>query len=646
MKATLLFLACGAALLAADEPPDWVRQAAAAKVPSYPAKVSTVVLFQEESLTMDPDGRRLMRERKAYKILQPGGGSNLANVRAYNTKSGRIRDVQGWLIPPSGKPVPYAKNRIADVVPNREANYDEYRMKVLECGNVPPGSVFAWEVTEEEKSVFTQSIHRFQDDEPVLTSRFILTVPQGWEVKGTVFNHEKMEPQVTGTTYTWELRDLGWLEREEYSPPMQLRAPWLAATYFPPNDNRAGLQPMKDWAAVSAWVSQFMDPAAEITPAVRSKAQELTANVSTDLDKIRAIAAFVQHTKYVEVSMNLTKGGGYTPHSAAVTLATNWGDCKDKATLMRALLKSVGIESYITAIYSGHRNFVRPEWPSPMQFNHVILAVSVKDVIVPTVFDAPGFGRLLMFDPTDHLTPVGDLPEEEQGSMALVLNGPKGALLKMPMLPLEANRMESSVDASLDGDGQLIGKFRRTYHGQSGASSRNIQRVRGNEQLQRNFERAFSRRVGAVSLAQFAPTNDSATNRFLIDMDVTALHFGQLMRDKLLIVRPGLVTSAAEYGFSSNKRNSPIELEAGLRKDAVRIKIPAGFKVDELPAPAHLETRFGVLDAKWAVDNGEIRFDQMLEVHATTAPVSDFAEVQDFFGRVNGAIAAPIVLAR
>jgi hypothetical protein len=342
LKRWLLVLA-PVTLFAAGDVPDWVRQAEAQTIPSYSAKVTSVVLLKEEAVTVDPDGRRVMRERRAVKILQ-ASGETIEAYRTYNVKNGRIRDFEGWMIPPAGKPSTLAKNRILDVALSRDYTYDEARAKVLEFGAAPPGSVLAWEITEEEKTVFTQDEFWFQGREPVLTSRFTLTLPAGWETRGTTFNHERVERQESGSTSTWELRNLTWIEKEDYSPPATSLMPRLAVSYFPPSGNAAGLPRLNDWTAVSTWLSTLVDPPAEVTDAIRAKARALTMNADSDLAKIQAIGAFVQQTNYVEVSLNVTRGGGYTPHRAEESLARNYGDCKDKATLVRSLLKAVGIE--------------------------------------------------------------------------------------------------------------------------------------------------------------------------------------------------------------------------------------------------------------------------------------------------------------
>lgn len=632
-------------LPAAEDAPSWVREAASQTVPDYPSKVNSVVLLQEELVTVDADGRRVMRERGAIKILQPGGES-IQSYRTYNVKNGRIRDFQGWLIPPAGKAIPYTKNRILDVALSREYLYDEARAKVLECGAAAPGSVFAWEVTEEEKTVFTQDRFSFQGRDPVLISRFILNLPAAWEARGIVFNHEKLDPQISNGAYTWELRNLPWIEREDYSPSISALAPHLAVSYFPPADNRGGLQGLKDWTAVSNWLAPMVDPPAAVTDAVRAKALQLTAGAVGELDKIKAIAAFAQQTNYVEVSLNVTRGGGYTPHTAAESLARNYGDCKDKATLMRALLKAVGIDSYLVTISADDRTYVRPEWASPQQFDHAIIAVKVSDdLTLPTVIADSPLGRLLIFDPTDRITPLGSLRTEEQGSYALVISATGGALLKMPLLPAATNRIEAAVEATMNANGGISASLQRQYFGQSGIPLRAVDKLRGHEELQKRFERGFTRRLGGVTIKSVA-TDGSADDRLVVHVDLAAERFGQMMQDRLLIVRPGSLSSGGDYYFTSRKRSSPVKLEADLRHDSIRIKLPGGFKLDELPAPAKVESPYGTVEASWAVRDGEIVMEATLEIRDMVAPASDFAKVRDFFDKVAGVEGAPVVLVR
>ena len=637
----------GSAVHAADVIPDWVREAASRAVPEYPARVTSVVLLQEEAVTVAVDGSRSMHERGAIRILQPST-EKIEAVRYYNAKTGRIRDFQGWLAPPSGKPTAYPKNRILDVGVSREEVYDEMRAKVLECGTAAPGSVFAWDVTEEEKTLFTQDTFSFQGREPALVSRFVLTLPPGWDVRSTVFNHSNVEPVVNGNVYTWELRDLPWIEREEHSPTFSALAPRLSVSFLPPSGNSAGLQRLSDWSEVSSWLATLTDPSAAVTDSIKDKAVQLTSGAQSELDKIRAIAAFTQKTNYVEIAFNLTRGGGYTPHHAADTLAKNYGDCKDKATLMRALLKAAGVDTYLVTITAGDRTFVRPEWPSPTQFNHAIVAVRVTgDVKLPTVIENAALGRLLIFDPTDPVTPVGDLPESEQGSYALVIAGPSGALLKMPFLPASANRIESKVDGSLNADGDLTAGIKRRYFGQSGVAIREIELRQGSAEVTKRFERGFSSRIPGTSLTRVA-TEPAAQepDPLAVSVDLSARRFGQIMQGRLLVIRPGLLSVGSLYDFSSKKRTAPIKLEPGLYQDSITVKAPPGFKLDELSPAVKLESPYGTLEASWAYEDDNVVMHETLEIHAIVAPASEYAQVRDFFEQVAGAYGAPVVLVK
>ena len=118
------------------------------------------------------------------------------------------------------------------------------------------------------------------------------------------------------------------------------------------------------------WLSDLDTPQVQVDDALARKAYELTALAKTEFDKIRAIATYVQNIQYISIQTDLGRGGGYRPRSSIEVFAKSYGDCKDKANLMRAMLKVVGIESVLVSIYSGDPNYVRADWPTPQQFNH------------------------------------------------------------------------------------------------------------------------------------------------------------------------------------------------------------------------------------------------------------------------------------
>jgi hypothetical protein len=78
----------------------------------------------------------------------------------------------------------------------------------------------------------------------------------------------------------------------------------------------------------------------------------------------------------------------------------------------------------------------------------------------------------------------------------------------------------------------------------------------------------------------------------------------------------------------------------------VIVKIPAGFKLDEMPVPMKIETAYGTLDASWTVTNDELRFQHTIEIRTTTAPATEYPQVREFFDRIAGALGAPVIFVR
>ncbi|HEU0123733.1 MAG TPA: hypothetical protein VFQ91_24595, partial [Bryobacteraceae bacterium] len=346
------------------------------------------------------------------------------------------------------------------------------------------------------------------------------------------------------------------------------------------------------------------------------------------------------------VQMNLTRGGGYTPHKASQVLTKNYGDCKDKANLMKALLAAAGIESHLVAIYSGARDFVRPEWPSTMQFNHMIIAVQApSDAALPTILEYPALGRLLFFDPTDPYTPVGDLPSDEQGSHALVIAGEKGGLVRIPLTPASSNRVVSETAAVMTPAGGVTVKTSQKYYGQSASALRSFSRRVDEATFRRYFERILTRRLGGLTL-QAIQGVDSPSGEWDLSLEFKALQLGKLMQDRLLIVAPGAMVSSRPYAFPPMQRKLPVKLEAQVRQDRVVLQLPEGFQMDELPDPVQLKGPFGEFRAKWKAEGGTLEMEQTLEVYDSTVPAADYAKVRDFFEQVGGAEGAAAVLVK
>ncbi|MGH9903237.1 MAG: transglutaminase-like domain-containing protein, partial [Pyrinomonadaceae bacterium] len=278
--------------------------------------------------------------------------------------------------------------------------YNELRVKKIAAyDDADAGAVFGYRTTKEERSVFSQDVWSFQGRLPALQSRYTLTLPAGWRASGITFNHPNVEPTVNGSTYSWELRNLPPIEPEPASPSVSNLAPRVAVSYFtPPNSPAGGMRTFADWSNVSRWLSELHDPQAVPDEALAAKARALTAGAKTELERLRAIGHYVQNLQYISIDIGVGRGGGMRPRPAAQVFARSYGDCKDKANLMRAMLKAINIDAYPVIIYSGDPTYVREEWASPQQFNHCIIAVRVGDETqAPTVVTHPSLGRLLVF---------------------------------------------------------------------------------------------------------------------------------------------------------------------------------------------------------------------------------------------------------
>jgi hypothetical protein len=641
-----LILISASAAFAGDEAPAWLQQAAAQKNPAYDKTVPAVVLLDESIVAVTEDGRITTTLTYAVRILKREGRDEAIAREFYMTDSGKVREIKAWLIRPSGEVKRYGKEQTLDVSSASNDVYDESRFKIIDASkDADEGTVFGYQTVTESRSFFSQSLWYFQQNLPVLQSRFQLTLPSGWTASSVTFNHAKIDPATSGSTYTWELHDLPFIEDEPSDPSVSNLAPRVAVNYGPAaNVPSAAAKTFNSWTDVSRWYSELSDPQVTLDDALAGKARELTANAKTELERIQIIGRYVQNLQYISIQIGV---GRYRPHSATEVFAKAYGDCKDKANLMRAMLKAVKIEAYPVLIFSGDPNYVREDWASPRQFNHCIVAVRVSDETkAPTIIEHAILGRLLIFDATDDNTPVGDLPGYEQGSFALVAAGGSGALLRMPTTPPESNRLERQAEVNLAADGSINATVRERSMGQSAVGERGMFRRLSRPEYTKAIENWITLGASGAKVSKVDPSDNSVDGRFNLDVEFTAGAYAQLMQDRLLVFKPAIVSRLDWLPLTGATRKHPVVLSSHSYTETVRVKLPAGFDVDEMPDPVKLEASFGSYISTYEVKDGQLFFTRSLIQKAATIPADQYATVRTFYERIRAAEASPVVLAR
>ncbi len=649
--AAALVLACIASpSVAAKRAPSWLTELASSQVPEYDSEVGAVVLLDETTVTVEPDGKVTTSVRKAVKVLTREGRRKARGTVIYGSDSGKVRRLEAWMLYPSGASKTYRKKDIVDVSLVEDDVYDVYdesrESSIRGMADADTGSVFGYESVLEDRSVFTQFSFSFQNDLPALLSRFRLELPSGWTAESVTDNHAPIEPLVNGSSYTWQLERLPPVSEEPARPGLRSIVPRINVSYFPPSQVKAAGPTFREWGQVSAWLASLADPRARPDRAVIAKAQDLTAGKASQLEKIEAIADFSQRIKYASIQLGVGRGGGYQPSPAGETLQKAYGDCKDKVNLMRSLLAAVGVESYPVAIFSGNRRYVRPDWPSPQQFNHVIIAVRFSgELEAPAVASAGDWGKLLLFDPTDRYTPLGYLPAHQQDSLALLVRPRGGELLRAPASPPQANLLKRHVTMSLSHDGSIGCQIREQLEGSAASRNRRLHRSLGNRDYRRVIERWVSRGAPGANVSSIE-AGERNRGGFFVDVDFTALAYGRTVGRYLLIFKPAVAPHRGFTYLNQTERRYAVVLEADSFQETVEVDLPLGFTVDEMPEPVALATPFGRYRADWRVEAGKLFFKRHLELDNAVVPPEDYASVKEFFDRMIAADQAPVVLMR
>ena len=563
--------------------PDWLRALARTSLPDYPGETAAVMLLNEQITTVSGKGEIKTRYRIAYKILRPEG-SGYGLVRVYFDNETRLTYLKAWSLPAGEKAYEVKEKEAVETSPFSGVLFEDRRLKWLQIPASHPGNVVGYEYEQKRRPWILQDIWRFQYSIPVRKARFALELPAGWEFQAHWMNHAAREPQSTGKTrWAWEVANVPAVEREPSMPPWRATAGWLAVSFFP-RQEFLRVKSHGSWRDVGRWYGQLAAGRRRATPEIKQKVEELTVGRPALLDKLKVLAAFVQRkVRYVAIEIGI---GGYQPHPASEVFANLYGDCKDKVTLLSAMLRQIGIESHYVLVHTS-RGAVVPQFPSGLSFNHVILAIQLPQDVAPDLYAVKNheqLGRVLFFDPTDRLTPLGYLPPTLQANYGLLVTADGGDLVELPLLPPPTNRLLRTAKMELSPTGRLDGAVQEIRWGAHSSQSR-AQLLEAPADERRNvLENFLTNFLGSFALQGAEAENlEDFDKTLVLRYRFVATNYAQAAGD-LLLVRPCVLGRKSWDLLEGEERKHPVEFpNTTLESDSYEIALPEGYEVDELP---------------------------------------------------------------
>ena len=588
--------------------PDWVKAAIPAQLPAVDPETRSIVLLDETSLTVHSATELASRHRRVVKILTPAGRDD-AFMQVYFDNDTKLRSMRGWSIDKNGEEYTVKERDAVEASAIDFELYTDAKVKVL---RIPAdvGSVVAFEYERNERPYLLESAWYFQEDIPVMRARFTLAVPQGWTHHVQWLNHAPV--QSTGSQ--WEVQSVPPIKDERRSPSAAAIAARAGFQFVPPG------QKAMTWSDVARWYGNLSAPRTLSTPQIQTKARELA--------NMRALAKFTQRdVRYVAVEVGI---GGYQPHAAGDVFTKRFGDCKDKVTLLRAMLKEIGVDAYSVLVHTS-RGVTDPTYPSMRSFNHVVAAIPVPAEATKgmhAVLKHPKLGNLLIFDPTSTLTPFGELPEYLQASRGLLVTSEGGELIELPSHAPDASQLRRTAKLQLDDQGTLSGTVEEVRSGTLAASMRGTLQELSVADRVRFIESHVGAHLTSYTTSDIAFEHlDDPERELVIRYKINAPRYAKKVAD-LLIVRPRVLGEKSESLVETDKRTYAYVTDGpSLQLDEIEIRMPAAVKLDELPEKVETKTPHVQYTSSSTFADGVLRYSRRYSQSAYVLPVEAVAEL-------------------
>ena len=541
----------------------------------YP-DADTLVLFNHFSHDVLPTGQSRYTTHQVVKIFTERGIQRYGDIAIpYQPAAQNIGVNIARTIAVDGTVLQPPNEAFNDVTPPgllSQNLYSDAMWKVISMVGLAPGVCIEYQVTLEDKvpggETWITGGYNFQATEATLETSFALQMPESWPIQWQVANDPRpQDPDILHTEndtviYIWKYGETPALTLEGGMPHVNDIVP------------RLRYSSIKDWDSVYTWYKDLAKGRYTPDADIAAKVQQLIDNLMTEDAKIRAIYHFVAtNIRYVGIELGQS---AYQPSLATEVFQMQYGDCKDKTTLLISMLDLAGIKAYPVLLSVAPYERVDTTLPSLSQFNHMVTAI-------PTSPDT-----YIWLDPTSTTCSYGDIPYNTQGRTGFLISDTHGEFVETPVYPPESNRLVSTTELTLDNDGSVQGTLYIQTNGQYNLNTRwAYQQIHPNA-LKTTLATELSHQFPGIQVtwSDISDLNDLNVP-VTINLGFHVENYGTWVGNDVLLPLP--IDEFADYAetFANEQRTYSLDLGYPMQiEKAIRIQIPDGWAAT-LPKDIH-----------------------------------------------------------
>jgi hypothetical protein len=301
---------------------------------------------------------------------------------------------------------------------------------------------------------------------------------------------------------------------------------------------------------------------------LKTLTDSITAGKKGNLEKGAAIYRWVQtHIKYVAFEDGLE---GFIPREAALVCSRRFGDCKDMASILTAMLRHAGVPAYFTWIGTRDLPYKYTETPLPIVDNHMICAIKQGDAYI-------------FLDGTDNGCVFGMPPYSIQGKQALVaLSETEFQIVEVPVMEKGRNAFADTTFLEFNGN-ELKGKLKIEMSGYWASSLYSATNYRTAKETEEYFKKRFARGNNKIRFLnwQFRITPDH--NKAVVTADIELPDYAKRLGSDIYL-NLNLFKWYEHEEIDFPKRKAPVEhnYKRIFTYNTV-LKVPEGYAVSYLP---------------------------------------------------------------